>query len=220
LPGRRWRHVSIANNNHFEANTMQVRSLLAALMLTALCGPALAQTPAPDAPHPPSGMHAVMMRVTSSAVEDGGILPDIYSAKNNQPGKPAGSPPVAWTGAPAGTQSFVLIMHDIDVVVGKTTGDNLHWLAFNIPASVTSLPAGVPKTATLADGTVQPILRGANGFDGPGAPANGPYHHYVFDVWALDAKLPLDASASRDDVLKAMDGHVLDKGTLVARFHR
>jgi Raf kinase inhibitor-like YbhB/YbcL family protein len=193
-----------------------------ALILIGLCCAASAQAPAaaPGAPRPPAAMHAVMMSVTSSAVLDGGILPDVYSAKNNLPGKPAGSPPLAWTGAPSGTQSFVLIMHDVDVVIGKTTGDNLHWLAFNIPATVTSLPAGVPKTPTLADGTVQPVNRNANGFDGPGAPPNGPYHHYEFDVWALDSMLPLDASATRENVLKAMDGHVLDKGTLVVRFHR
>jgi Raf kinase inhibitor-like YbhB/YbcL family protein len=129
------------------------------------------------------------------------------------------SPALTWTGTPAGTQSFVLIMHDLDVQVGKGTDDNLHWLAFNIPGTATSLPQNVPTTATLPDGTIQPRNRTAYGFQGPGAPAPI-YHHYVFEIWALDSKLALTETASRADVLKAMDGHVLDKGMLVARFHR
>ena len=110
-------------------------------------------------------------------------------------------------------------MHDLDVVVGKGTSDNLHWLAFNIPGTATSLPQGVPTTAMLPDGTVQPLNRTAHGFQGPGAPP-GIYHHYVIELWALDAKLTLTDTASRDDVMTAMDGHVLDKGVLVGRFHR
>ena len=161
-------------------------------------------------------MHPVRMAVTSSAFESGGVLPDQYTMAN---GPTAGSPPLAWSGAPEGTVSFVLIMHDVDVVVGKSTGDNLHWLAFNIPATVTSLPAGVPKQPQLPDGTVQLVNPRGVGFGPPGAPP-GVYHHYAFEMWALDCKLTLAPSATRADVLRAMDGHVLDKGTLVGRFHR
>ena len=178
---------------------------------------AIAQPPAAIPPvGAASAMHPVQMAVTSSAFESGGVLPDQFTMAN---GPTAGSPPLAWSGAPAGTVSFVLHMHDVDVVVGKGTGDNLHWLAFNIPATVTSLPAGVPKEAQLPDGTVQLVNPRGIGFGPPGAPP-GVYHHYLFEVWALDSKLPLGPGATRTEVLKAMDGHVLDKGTLVARFHR
>jgi Raf kinase inhibitor-like YbhB/YbcL family protein len=190
---------------------MRVISAIAAVLMLSATGAALAQTPAA-----PPAMHAVVMGMTSSAFADGTILPDQYTAKG---GAAAGSFPLAWTGAPAGTQSFTLIMHDLDVVVGKTTNDNLHWLAFNIPAATTSLPAGVPTTPQLADGTVQPRNRTVNGYTPPGAPP-GVYHHYVVEVFALDTKLALGADATRDDVLKAMQGHVLDKATLVGRFHR
>lgn len=178
---------------------------------------AIAQPPAAAPPSgPPAGMHPVRMAVSSTAFESGGVLPNQFTMAN---GPTAGSPPLAWTGAPEGTVSFVLIMHDVDVVVGKGTGDNLHWLAFNIPATVTSLPAGVPKEAQLPDGTVQLAQPRGTGFGPPGAPP-GPYHHYMFEVWALDSKLALGPTATRADVMKAMDGHVLDKGTLVGRFHR
>ena len=174
-----------------------------------------------QAPTAAVAMHPVVMTLSSPDLVDGGVLPDQFTSKVNVQGQPpkAVSPALNWTGTPAGTQSFVLVMHDLDVIVGKTTGDNLHWLAFNIPGTATSLPQGVPTTPTLADGTIQPRNRTSNGFQGPGAPAPI-YHHYVFELWALDSKLPLDANASRDEVMKAMDGHVLDKGVLVGRFHR
>jgi len=191
------------------------RIILCAALL-ALAGIASAQTP-PAAP----AIRAVGMTLSSPDFQDGGILPDQFTSKVNVAGQPpkAMSPALNWTGTPAGTASFVLIMHDLDVDVGKGTGDNLHWLAFNIPATATSLPQNVPTTATLPDGTIQIRNGRANGYSGPGAPAPI-YHHYVFEVWTLDSKLALTDTASRDDVLKAMDGHVLDKGILVARFHR
>ncbi len=199
---------------------MKQMTLLAVML--GLAAPALAQTPpaAGRAAAAPA-MHPVVMTLSSPDVQDGGILPDQFTSKANVQGQPpkAVSPALNWTGTPAGTQSFALVMHDLDVVVGKGTTDNLHWLAFNIPGTATGLPQNVPTTATLADGTIQPRNRTSNGFQGPGAPAPI-YHHYVLELWALDAKLPLDANASRDDVMKAMDGHVLDKAALSVRFHR
>ena len=190
---------------------------LAAALLIAACGTAIAQTPAPAAP----AMRAVGMQLSSPDFADGGIIPDQYTGKVNVAGQPpkAISPALTWTGTPAGTQSFVLIMHDPDVMVGKGTGDNLHWLAFNIPGTATSLPQAVPNLATLPDGTIQPRRGNTVGYAGPGAPAPI-YHHYTFSIWALDTKLSLTETATRDEVMKAMDGHVLDKGFLVGRFHR
>ena len=188
--------------------------LLSAALLAFAGSAAFAQAPARGAA---PALHAVVMTLTSPDFQDGGIIPDKHTAKA-APAAPV-SPALHWTGTPAGTQSFTLVMHDLDVVVGKGTTDNLHWLAFNIPGTATSLPQGVPTTATLPDGTVQPRNRTAYGFQGPGAPAPI-YHHYVFELWALDAKLPLDANATREQVMAAMDGHVLDKGVLMGKFHR
>lgn len=196
------------------------RIILSAALL-ALAGSALAQTPPPT---PAPAMKAVGMTLSSPDFQDGGILDDKFTSKIYVGGKPVpNSPALAWTGTPAGTQSFVLIVHDLDVQLGKGLGDNLHWMAWNIPATATSLPQGVPLVARLPDGTQQNRWGSAAnpyyGYGGPGAPAPI-YHHYVFEIWALDTKIDVPETASRADVQKAMDGHVLDKGFTVARFHR
>jgi Raf kinase inhibitor-like YbhB/YbcL family protein len=173
---------------------------------------ALAQQAAPKAPPKPG------LTVTSSAFEDGGVIPNKFTQADPNPI----SPKLEWTHVPAGTASFVLILHDPDVAMQKKTDDVLHWMVFNIPGTATGLPEGVPTTsATLPDGTIQAKnLRGGVGFMGPGAPPQGPHHHYTFEVFALDTKLDLGADATRADVLKAMDGHILGKGVLVGRFHK
>jgi len=157
------------------------------------------------------------LTITSTAFEDGGVIPDKYTGASPNPV----SPKLDWTHVPAGTVTFALILHDPDVSLQKKTDDVLHWMAFNIPGSATGLPEGVPATATLSDGTVQAKnLRGGIGFMGPGAPPQGPYHHYTFELFALDTKLDLGPDATRAEVLKAMDGHILGKGVLMGRFHR
>jgi Raf kinase inhibitor-like YbhB/YbcL family protein len=157
------------------------------------------------------------LTLTSTAFEDGGIIPAKYTQSDPNPV----SPKLEWTNVPAGTVSFALILHDPDVALQKKTEDVLHWMIFNIPATAHELPEGVPTTAQTPDGAVQAKNRGGGvGFMGPGAPAVGPHHHYTFELFALDAKLDLGADATRADVLKAIDGHILGKAVLVGRFHR
>ena len=189
---------------------LRFRSLLiGALLLSA--GPALAQAPAAPATPPPTPMG-----LTSSSFTDGGIIPDKYTQAVPAPISPA----LAWTNAPAGTQSFTLIMHDPDTAPGHNSTDILHWMAFNIPATVLSLPEGVPTTPALADGTVQPNNFGKHpGFMGPGA-RGAVYHHYTWELFALDTKLTLGPDATREQVLAAMNGHVLGKAAVSGRFHR
>jgi Raf kinase inhibitor-like YbhB/YbcL family protein len=173
--------------------------------------PGKAQAPQAGAPAMPG------LTVTSPAFEDGSVIPAKFTQSDPNPV----SPKLQWTNVPANTVSFVLIAHDPDVAIEKKTGDVLHWMAFNIPGTARELPEGVPADAKLADGTVQAKnRRGAIGFLGPGAPAVGPYHHYTFELFALDTKLDLGADATRADVLNAIDGHILGKGVLVGRFHR
>jgi Raf kinase inhibitor-like YbhB/YbcL family protein len=173
--------------------------------------PAKAQAPPAAAPAVPG------LTLTSPAFEDGSVIP----GKFTQSVTDFVSPKLQWTNVPPNTVSFVLIAHDPDVALDKKIGDVLHWMAFNIPGTATGLPEGVPATAMLPDGTVQAKnRRGAVGFLGPGAPAVGPYHHYTFELFALDAKLSLGADATRADVLAAIDGHILGKGVLVGRFHK
>jgi Raf kinase inhibitor-like YbhB/YbcL family protein len=163
----------------------------------------------------PAGPGLTLM---SPDFEDGAVIPDKYTQKG---GPTAPSPRLQWTNVPPGTQSFTLLMHDPDVALQKGLGDVTHWLIFNIPGTATGLPQGVPADAKLADGTINAKnLRGGVGFMGPGAPAAGPYHHYTFELFALDTKLDLGPDASRADVMKAIDGHILAKGVLEGRFHQ
>jgi Raf kinase inhibitor-like YbhB/YbcL family protein len=158
--------------------------------------------------------------MTSTAWEDGGVIPDKYT---QAAGATSPNPALSWTQVPPGTQSFVLIMNDPEpsVPAKSSKGDVTHWLAWNIPASSTGLPEGV-MPGDLPDGTKQQSLR-SNGYMGPGA-GPGPYHHYTFTLYAVDTKIDVTASQNAADtrtaLINAMDGHVLGKAILVARFHR
>ncbi len=166
---------------------------------------------------PPPGPPRPGLALTSSSFEDGGIIPNKYT----QAVPNAVSPKLDWTNVPMGTVSFALILHDPDVALQKKTDDVLHWMIFNIPGTATGLPEGVPADAKLPDGSINAKnLRGGVGFMGPGAPPAGPYHHYTFELFALDIKLDLGPDATRADVLAAINGHILGKGVLVGRFHR
>jgi Raf kinase inhibitor-like YbhB/YbcL family protein len=157
------------------------------------------------------------LTLTTTAFEDGGVIPVKYSSAD-----PKGvSPELKWTNVPAGTVTFALILHDPDVALQKKVTDVLHGMWFNIPGTSTGFAEGLAAGPSLPDGTVQAKnVRGQNAYMGPGAGAAGPMHHYTFELFALDTKLDLTADATRDDVLKAMDGHILGKAVLVGRFKR
>jgi len=196
---------------------MKSRQTLAigALLLGAGFGSAFAQ--GPGGGRAGGGRGGPGLTLTSPSFEDGGIIPDKYTQKNPKPV----SPELDWTHVPAGTESFILLMHDPDVAMGKKTDDVTHWMAFNIPGTATKLAEGQPADPKLPDGTIQITNTGRKvGFMGPGAPAAGPYHHYTFELMALDTKLDLGPDATRDQVIAAAQGHILGKGILVGRFHQ
>jgi Raf kinase inhibitor-like YbhB/YbcL family protein len=179
------------------------------MLLTVGVGSAVAQ--AKKAPAGPG------LTLTTTAFADGAEIPPKFTQSDPNPI----SPKLDWTHVPPGTVAFALIMHDPDVARERTTLDQLHWLVFNIPGTAHELPEGVPPNAQLADGAIQAKnAGGVVGYRGPGAPAAGPHHHYTFELFALDTKLDLGPDATRADVLKAIDGHILGKGVLVGRFHR
>jgi Raf kinase inhibitor-like YbhB/YbcL family protein len=191
---------------------LPIRSLMAGAAILSLAGSLAFAQPAPA----PAGPPPTPMGLTSTSFTDGGIIPDKYTQAVPNPV----SPQLSWSNPPAGTQSFALIVDDPDTALQRTTNEVLHWAAFNIPATTTSLPESVPTEASLPDGTVQPVNTGRkNGFMGPGARGNV-YHHYTFQLYALDTKLSLGPDATRAQILAAMDGHVLGKAVLVGRFHR
>jgi Raf kinase inhibitor-like YbhB/YbcL family protein len=172
----------------------------------------------------PASVNGQVMTVTIPGFPDGGQIPVKFSqaAPGAAPGEGT-SPAINWTNVPSGTQSFVIHMHDLDVSRNRTTDDQAHWVVWNIPASRTGLPEGVPRGSQLADGSYQISATGPV-YRGPGAPAAGPLHHYVFEVYALDTMIEVkptaDAFETRAIVLKAIQGHVLGKGVYTGLFRR
>ena len=155
------------------------------------------------------------LQVSSTAFADGSPVPDKYTCAAGMQNMT--SPELKWVNAPPATQSFVLLVHDPEGHAGKSVYDITHWIIFNIPADATGLPEGVKADSTLG-------VQGANiarqpSYFGPCAPP-GPNHHYTWELFALDTKLDLQKGASRDDVMKAMDGHVLAGTVLIGLFHR
>ncbi len=144
----------------------------------------------------------------STAFEDGGIVPQKYAGRGGvQPG-------FKFSNAPEGTVTYAIILHDIDVAIGGDVGDVLHWMAWNIPASANGIPEG-----KLPEGSVNgKNMTGQNVYMGPGAPPGPRYHHYVFELYALNSKLDLPETASRADLLAAMKGKTVAKAAYVGRY--
>jgi hypothetical protein len=211
---------------------IQTTFALIVLGCTAIIGQQRGQTPpaspaSPAAPGQPAqqgrggrGRGPIqVMTLSSSAWRDGGVIP----AKYTQAGEDM-SPPLEWRGAPDGIASYALIVHDTDAAIGTGTDDVLHWLLWNIPASVTALHEHAPSMAQLPDGTRQISATGPY-YRGPGAAASGPPHHYVFELFALDAMLdvpPVGAQppATRAAIVAAMAGHIRAKAVYTGLFKR
>ena len=160
-----------------------------------------------------------VMTLMTPAWKDGGPIP----IRHTQAGEEI-SPALSWTNVPETTASFVLIVHDIDAMTGGGQSDLLHWLVWNIPGTARQLPEGVPQGAQLPDGTRQISGTGPY-YRGPGAPASGPPHHYLFELFALDATIdvaPTGASPAetRTAVFAAMAGRIRGKGTMVGTYKR
>ena len=190
-----------------------VRAAAALLILTLGAAPEFAQGGAGGGGGgggPPRGFNLPPLLMQTDAFPDGGIVPPKYVGPMGvQPG-------FTFTGAPDTTQTYAIIFHDMDVSIGNGTGDVLHWMAWNIPASAKGIPEG-----KLPEGSVNGNnMRGQPGYMGPGAPAGVRYHHYVFELYALNTKLDLPATATRDQLLAAMQGKIVAKAAYVGRFHQ
>ncbi len=197
---------------------MRVKLLIsvAAVMIAVMVGADLSaqQAPAPQGGGARAGgggrggVNLPPLLMTSDAFPDGGIVPQKYAGRGGvQPG-------FKFSGAPEGTVSYAIIFHDIDVSLKGSTGDVLHWIVWNIPASANGIPEGsVPPGSVVGRG-----ITGQNAYFGPGAPAGPRYHHYVFELYALNANLDLPATAGREELLKAMEGKIVAKSAYVGRF--
>lgn len=154
-----------------------------------------------------------MLTLSSPAFAEGTPIPDHLTCTG-----PNRSPALAWTGAPDGTKSFALIMDDPDAPDPEAPKMVwVHWVAYNIPASVASLPEGASGVSMPA-GTREGLNDAHRpGYTGPCPPIGR--HRYFHKLYALDTILPdLGADARKPDLEAAMAGHILAQATLMGTF--
>ena len=156
-----------------------------------------------------------MFELTSPAFQASAPIPKKYTCD----GKDV-SPPLEWKNAPAGTVGIALIMEDPDAPVGVW----IHWVLYDAPSGSGALPEGVPRTASLADGTKQGSSWGVDEFESAGyrgpCPPKGQPHRYVFRAYALGSRTGLVARATKDQLLEAIEGKVLAQAELVGLYGR
>lgn len=143
----------------------------------------------------------------------GDTIPVKYGCKGKDT-----SPELIWKSAPAGSQSFALLVIDRDAPFSSLSGPFVHWVLYDLPRDKRELPERIPAQPNLPDGSLQ----GHNDFDNIGyggpCPPGGAIHRYVFALYALDSKLNLPAGATKKQVEKAMAGHILAKGEIIGRY--
>ncbi len=180
--------------------------VLAACTLTATLAAQNPQTTATPPTPAPAGQRGgggrgrgamQTMTLETSAWTDGAPIPTRYTQAGHDV-----SPPLSWANAPDSTTSFVLIAHDLDTPVTPGTDDLLQWMLWNIPGTTHSLAEGQMQGPQLADGTRQISATGPY-YRGPAAPATGPIHHYVFEIFALDAALDVPAVGAQPPATRA-----------------
>ena len=155
--------------------------------------------------------HLVKIHLTSKAFADGQPIPLKFTGDGLDI-----SPPLAWTNAPAVTKSFALIVDDPDAPAGTWA----HWVIYDLPPGTAALAEDQLKTPQLRNGAKQGLndFKKA-GYNGP-PPPPGKAHRYYFKLYALDKMTGLAPGASKTDLLKAMDGHVLGEGKLLGTYQR
>ena len=148
--------------------------------------------------------------ITSSAFEDGGMIPLKYTCDGNNI-----SPPLKWQGIPAKTKSIAIICDDPDAPMGTF----VHWVLFNLPPETEGLDENFPDEETFPDGARQGITDfGKTGYGGPCPPSGT--HRYFFKIYALDTKVDMASIADKPALIKAMEGHLLARGRLMGRYER
>lgn len=136
-----------------------------------------------------------------------GIIPTAFTCDGED-----SSPELKWIHPPEGARSFVLIVEDPDAPKGTFT----HWVLFDIPGDVQRLPSGTQEVGINGRNDFQ-----RDGYGGPCPPPNHGQHRYFFILFALDVEsLNLDAAVKRDEIERAMEGHVLEQAELMGRYER
>jgi Raf kinase inhibitor-like YbhB/YbcL family protein len=149
------------------------------------------------------------IKITSSAFQEGGMIPSKYTCDGDDI-----SPPLKWEGVPDGTKSIALIADDPDAP-GRVF---VHWVLYNLPANAKEQPENTPKKDTLQNGTKQGKTDfGKVGYGGPCPPSGT--HRYYFKLYALDTTIE-GGSMDKSKLLKAMEGHILAQGQLMGKYKR
>jgi len=164
-----------------------------------------------NAENPTTNRATMKIQLTTAAFAEGQPIPSRHAYDNQDL-----SPALQWSGVPPATKSLALICDDPDAPMGTW----VHWVLYNLPPDTTGLSEGVPKTPELANGARQ----GANdykkiGYGGPCPPPGKP-HRYFFKLYALDAAPDLKPGATKKELLKAMDGHIIAEGQLMGTYQR
>ena len=150
------------------------------------------------------------IEIRSSAFGEGERIPSDFTCDGADM-----SPPIEWSGVPARAQSLAIIVDDPDAPSGNWT----HWLVYDLPPDLTQLQAGIAAGDELPGGALQGRTDfRKTGYGGPCPPSGE--HRYFFRVYALDAMLHLKAGASKQELLRAMQGHILAEGALMGKYDR
>lgn len=160
------------------------------------------------APGPLSAAGTIVVK--SPSFEEGKTIPQKHTCDGEDV-----SPQLAWTGVSEGAKSLAIICDDPDAPAGTW----VHWVLYNLPADAVGLEEKVPPRETLPSGARQ----GKNdfrkiGYNGPCPP--GGTHRYFFKVYALDRLLDLPPGATKAELVRAMEGHVLAQGSLMGTYSR
>jgi Raf kinase inhibitor-like YbhB/YbcL family protein len=154
---------------------------------------------------------AAALTVNSSAFTEGGGIPARYTCEGQDV-----SPPLAWSGLPAGTKSLALIVDDPDAPDPKAPKRTwVHWVLYDIPPTATSLPEGGALPSGIREGRND---WGRKGYGGPCPPVGR--HRYFHKLYALDTVLGDLGEPTKAQVEKAMEGHVLAEGRLMGTYEK
>ncbi len=145
------------------------------------------------------------IQLSSTSFTQNGVIPKQYTCDGADT-----SPQLSWRELPDNTKSLVLFMEDPDAPMGTF----IHWVLFNIPASIKELVEGVKGIGVEGMNDFRRM-----GYGGP-CPPRGSNHRYYFKLFALDTLLPLKGGVKKTDVEKAMQGHILGQGEIMGRYGR
>jgi len=186
----------------------QITLLLSMLLLMACArGP---QAPSQSPALAQQKDNKMEIKLTSAAFKEGQPIPRQYTCDGLNV-----SPPLEWTGVPKTAKTVAIVADDPDAPAGTW----VHWVVYDLAAENISLVENLPPTENLKAGGFQ----GTNdsrkiGYGGPCPPSGT--HRYFFKIYAVDSELPLKAGATKAEVEKAMEGHIVAQGQLMGTYSR